>query len=64
MAAVKELPKVRVKLNSSRAGHRFDAQGRQVGSYVQNVGDVVEVDEDEALRLFDAGLASPEQSKG
>lgn len=50
---------VRVKLNCSRAGHNFDAQGRQTGIFAQAAGDVVEMPPDEAQRHIDAGLAQP-----
>lgn len=48
---------VRVKLNCSRAGHSYDAQGRQTGIFAQAAGDVIEMPADEAQRNIDAGLA-------
>lgn len=50
---------VRVKLNSARAGHSFDSQGRNTGVFSQAAGDIVEMSADEAQRHFDRGLASP-----
>lgn len=50
---------VRVKLNSSRAGHAFDKDGRPAGMFSQAVGDIVEMPEIEANRHIRAGLASP-----
>lgn len=57
---------VRVKLNSARAGHSFDKEGRHTGQFVQAVGDIVEMPESEAKRHLDAGLASlaPAEKKG
>lgn len=57
---------VRVKLNSARAGHSFDRDGRQTGQFIQAVGDIVEMPESEAQRHFNAGLASlvPADKKG
>jgi len=49
---------VRVKLNCSRAGHNFDAQGRQCGVFSQAAGDVIEMPADEAQRNIDNGIAS------
>jgi len=51
--------KIRVKLTSSRAGHIFDAQGREAGIFAQASGDVVEMEADEAQRHIERGLAVP-----
>lgn len=48
---------VAVKLLSSRAGHRFDSEGRVVGQFAQSVGDVVQMPRDEAERYIERGLA-------
>lgn len=48
---------VKVKLLSSRAGHRFNGKGQCIGSFAQAVNDIVEMDSDEAQRNIDAGLA-------
>jgi hypothetical protein len=48
----------RVRLNSARAGHTFDASGRFSGVFSQAVGDIVEMQADEAKRHIDRGLAT------
>lgn len=58
---------MKVKLNTSRAGHRFDSNGRFTGVYSQQVGEVVDLPEDEAKRVIEAGQGSPvttEQKRG
>lgn len=47
-----------VKFNSPQAGHRFNDAKQVVGEYVRNVGDVVDVEIEEANRLINAGIAS------
>lgn len=56
---------VRVKLNSARAGHTFDSQGRNVGVFAQAAGDIVEMPASEAQRHIERGLASiaPNEAK-
>ena len=49
---------VKVKLNSARCGHTFDANGRQTGVFSQAAGDVVEMSQVEAQRHVERGLAS------
>ncbi len=50
---------IKVKLNSSRAGHSFDENGRFTGVFSQAAGDIVDMPKSEAERHFQAGLASP-----
>lgn len=50
---------VRVKLNSARAGHSYDGQGRQIGVFSNAAGELVDMPYDEAQRYLNAGLASP-----
>ena len=49
---------VKVRLSCARAGHSFDATGRQTGTFAQAAGDIVEMTKDEAQRHLDRGLAS------
>lgn len=48
---------VQVKLNSSRAGHRVDKNGKVCGMFSQATGDIVSMSSDEARRHVDVGLA-------
>jgi len=50
---------VKVKLNSSRVGHKFDDKGRPTGVFSQAVGDIVEMPDAEARRYIERGLAAP-----
>lgn len=59
MARMEQPELVRVKLSCARAGHSFDAAGRNTGVFSQAAGDVVSMPRDEAQRHFDRGLASP-----
>lgn len=55
---------MKVKLTSSRCGHKFDTQGRFIGVFSEQVNQVVEMPEAEAKRYLDAGLAVlPEPDK-
>jgi hypothetical protein len=49
---------MKVKLNSSRCGHKYDAQGRFIGVFSEAVGQVVDMPKDEAERYLERGLAS------
>ena len=48
---------ISVKLNSSRAGHRFNDKGQAVGTFSQKEGDIVNMPVDEANRYIESGLA-------
>ncbi len=48
---------VKVKLLSSRTGHRSNDKGEMCGTYTQSVGSVVSMPTDEAKRHVDNGLA-------
>lgn len=47
-----------VKLSTARCGHRFDKDGRFTGVFAQAAGDEVEMDESEAKRYIERGMAS------
>ncbi len=47
----------RVKLNSSRCGHRTNERGEVTGEFVQQVGQEVDMPHDEAERYVNSGLA-------
>lgn len=47
-----------VKLSSPRCGHRFDKEGRFIGVFAQAAGDEVEMEQSEAQRYIERGLAT------
>lgn len=47
----------RVRLNCSRCGHRTNDKGEVIGEFVQQVGQEVDMPNDEADRYVNAGLA-------
>lgn len=55
---------MKVKLLSSRCGHRFDSHGRFTGVFAEAAGQVVEMPENEAKTYLERGLATlPDSSE-
>lgn len=48
-----------VKLTSARVGHKFDKEGRFIGVFSEAAGQEVDMNDDEAKRYLERGLASP-----
>jgi hypothetical protein len=48
---------MKIKLTTARCGHTFNAKGQLSGEYGHSAGAVIDMNDDDAKRLIEAGQA-------